>query len=169
MKHTEIIEKLSTNRLVFEGLLKNKTRTEYLWKPKENKWCLLEIVCHLYDEECEDFRTRVKQTLELPGTPPPPIDPVNWVTQRQYIEQNYDEMVNKFLNERINSVDWLRSLTNPDWSNNYKHPELGPLSAELFLTNWMAHDILHFRQIIKLQYKFFKSSTDIDLTYAGSW
>ena len=169
MNSETIIAKLADNKEVFAGLLKNKSRTEYLWKPKENKWCLLEIVCHLYDEEREDFRTRVKQTLEKPGTPPPPIDPVNWVHQRKYLEQDYKEMVEKFLEERVKSVEWLHSLQQPDWSNSYQHPELGSLSAEHFLTNWLAHDILHFRQIITLQYHYLKGSTDIDLIYAGSW
>jgi len=169
MRHSEIIEKLAGNRAVFTGLLKNKSRTEYLWKPKESKWCLLEIVCHLLDEEKEDFRTRVKQTLEKPSTPPPPIDPVNWVIQRKYIEQNYSEMVDRFLDERMKSIDWLQGLKNPDWSSSYRHPELGALTSEHFLTNWLAHDVLHFRQIIKLQYQYLKNSTEIDLIYAGSW
>ncbi len=70
-----IIEELDKNRFVFENLLKNKNEEEYLWKPSPDKWCLLEIICHLYDEEREDFRARTKHTLETPNEPLPKIDP----------------------------------------------------------------------------------------------
>jgi hypothetical protein len=151
------------------ALLSNKDRSEYLWKHAENEWCLLEIVCHLYDEEREDFRQRVRQTLENPGSPPPPIDPENWVHQRKYIEKDYQEMLDSFLLERSKSIEWLKGLQNPQWDNNYRHPELGALSAKYFLTNWLAHDILHFRQIITLQYQYLQQSTEVDLIYSGSW
>ena len=43
------------------------------------------------------------------------------------------------------------------------------MSAKLFLTNWLAHDYLHIRQIIRYQYHYLKESTAIDLGYAGNW
>ena len=33
------------------------------WKQSENKWSMLEIICHLYDEEREDFRSRLAKIL----------------------------------------------------------------------------------------------------------
>ena len=54
---------LGQNKAVFENLLSGIDEQTYLWKPSANKWCLLEIVCHLYDEEREDFRARVKHVL----------------------------------------------------------------------------------------------------------
>ena len=29
------------------------------WKPDADSWSILEVVCHLVDEEREDFRTRL--------------------------------------------------------------------------------------------------------------
>jgi len=169
MYHKKIIDNLATNATVFSDLLKNKSKEEYLWKPSPEKWCLSEIICHLYDEEREDFRARVSCTLETPGQQPPPINPVGWVTERKYIEQDYDLMVGKFMDERKISINWLKSLKDPKWNNSYEHPKLGPLSAEHFLANWLAHDIFHFRQIIRLQYEYLKFTSGNDLTYAGAW
>ena len=107
MDHKEIIKRLITNQNVFAELLSHKTKAEYIWKPDNNSWCLLEVVCHLYDEEREDFRTRVQCTLESPERTLPGIDPVSWVTDRKYIEQDYDVMVASFLSERKKSTDWL--------------------------------------------------------------
>jgi hypothetical protein len=169
MNEKNIINELLRNANVFDKLLHNIPKEIYLWRQNEKKWCLLEIVCHLYDEEREDFRARVKLVLENPELPANPINPVGWVTERKYIEQNYDDMLNKFLIERKQSVDWLNGLKDAKWNNIHKHPQLGELSAKMFLTNWLAHDYLHMRQIIKLKYDYLKAITGEDLSYAGEW
>jgi len=169
MDHKRIIEHLNTNQKIFSELLSNKNKEEYFWKPEAKSWCILEVVCHLYDEEREDFRARVKHTLETPNKEMPKIDPLAWVIDRKYIEQDYKQMIEKFLGERNYSIAWLISIKNPLWKNAYHHPKLGPLSAEHFLANWLAHDLLHFRQIIRLHYQYLKQSANNELSYAGTW
>ena len=71
MNDTIIINELSKNRNVFKELLSGLTAEMYLWMPNPGKWCLLEIVCHLYDIEREDFRARTKHVLETPAAPLP--------------------------------------------------------------------------------------------------
>ena len=167
MDHIQIIDELNSNQKVFSELLLNKEKKEYLWKPEPNSWCLLEVVCHLIDEEREDFRARVKHTLETPDDVMAMFDQIAWVTERKYIEQNYPEMVEKLLIERTKSIKWIKSLKNPCWENAYQHPKLGPLSAEHFLANWLAHDLFHFRQIIRIRYRYLQQTTKNDLSYAG--
>lgn len=164
-----LIEELNRNISVFEKLLSGLNKNEYLWKQSENKWCLLEIICHLYDEEREDFRSRVKHILENPGLQMKPIDPVGWVKERNYITKDFNEVLSKFLEERKISVNWLMNLENPDWNKIHIHPKLGEMSAKMILTNWVAHDYLHFRQIIKLKYDYLKSESGESLDYAGNW
>lgn len=169
MDYHKIIDKLHEHRKVFDHLLNPVSEEEYRWKPQPEKWCMLEIVCHLYDEEREDFRTRLKYVLETPEKAPPPIDPVAWVQERNYMEKDYTEMVRKFLDERDSSVIWLRALLNPQWEQAYHHPTLGPRTARMYLTNWLAHDYLHIRQITKLKYDYLKAISGEDLQYAGKW
>jgi len=169
MNYTKIINGLSGNRNVFKELLSGLTEDIYLWKPNPEKWCLLEIVCHLYDEEREDFRARTKHVLETPTEPMPPIDPQGWVEARNYIQQNYQDKLNDFLLEREQSVKWLQSLYNPRWSNAYEHSKFGKMTAKMFLSNWLAHDYLHIRQITKLKYDYLKQLANEDLGYAGNW
>jgi len=163
----QIIQELARNKAVFQSLLEGVSREEYLWKPQPEKWCLLEIVAHLYDEEREDFRARTRHTLETPDVPATPIDPEAWVTERKYIKRNYDVMVHKFLEEREASIQWLNSLDNPNWNNIYQHPQIGTMSAKLFLSNWLAHDCRHIQQIINLKYEYLKAHCGEDLRYAG--
>ncbi len=37
------------------------------------------------------------------------------------------------------------------------------------MTNWLAHDLLHMRQIIKIKYLYLEQSSNVDLHYAGAW
>lgn len=164
-----IINELERNKLIFKDLLENLPEEIYLWRPAVNKWCLLEIVCHLHDEEREDFRARVKHVLETPKLPAGPIDPVGWVTARKYMEQDFIIVLQNFLKERDISVDWLKKLNDPKWDNVYKHPLLGNISAGTFFTNWLAHDYLHIRQITKTKYQYLQFNTGEDLSYAGEW
>lgn len=165
-----IIRQLERNTATFRTLLEGLPEEEYRWHPAPDKWNLLEIVCHLYDEEREDFRARVRHVLETPDRPMPSINPVGWVTQRRYPEQDYAEMVDKFLSERSASVSWLRSLKSPKWENVYHHPKLGVMSANLFLSNWLAHDYMHFRQINRLRYAYLREELTAEpLDYAGNW
>ena len=164
-----IIRELSRNRDTFHSLLANPSETFLHWKPAPEKWCLLEITCHLYDEEREDFRTRLKSVLLDPNAPFPPIDPVGWVSARNYINQNYGAMLQAFLQERTSSIKWLESLSSPQWDNIYEHPTIGPMSGAMILSNWLAHDYLHIRQITRLKYTYLKALSGQNLGYAGEW
>ena len=169
MEPNLIFNALDQNKTVFQSLLMGQTKEAYLWRPNPEHWCLLEIVCHLYDEEREDFRTRVKTVLETPGELPPPNDPVNWVKDRKYIDRNYDIMVHKFLEERTQSIEWLHSFPNPQWGNYFEHSYWGKVTVHNLLTNWLAHDYLHIRQIVRLKYNFLNATSGENLEYAGNW
>ncbi len=169
MNTIKIIQELEQNNNVFKAMLLNCSEEEYLWKPSQNKWSLLEIVCHLVDEEIEDFRARVHSVLENPESTLPPFDPVSRVIERKYLEKDYNAKVETLLNERKKSIQGLQQLKDPKWDNSYQHPKLGAMSAKLFLSNWLAHDYLHMRQILNLKFEYLKYHSGEDLKYAGDW
>ncbi len=164
-----IVEQFQKNKLVFYDLFKNENKKLFLWKQTPEKWCLLEILCHLYDEERKDFRFRIKWVLEKPNKIPPPFNPIDWVTDHNYMGQDYNSILDKFLEEREYSISWLKSLENVNWSNSFEHPKLGKMTAVYFLNNWLAHDYLHIRQIIKLKFDYLNNRFNEDLDYAGKW
>lgn len=169
MDYKQIIGQLALNKDIFSAHLKGLSEAEYRWKPSPDKWSLLEVVCHLYDEEREDFRARVNSVIDDPAQPLTPFDPVSWVTERDYAGQNFTQKLEAFLTERERSVQWLNSLENPQWDNAYIHPRFGPMTARMFLANWLAHDFLHFRQITRLKMEYFRENSGENLDYAGNW
>jgi len=164
-----IAEQLHKNKFVFQSLLEDVQPELVTWRPRPDKWCLLEIVCHLFDEEQFDFRFRAQWILEQPDTQPPPFNPIDWVTDHKYMEQNYEDMVKRFLSERDASIVWFKELKNPNWDYGYIHPKLGKVTAKHYIDNWLAHDYLHVRQIIKQKFDFLTNQTNENLEYAGIW
>ena len=169
MEIERIIIELEVNGDIFKNLFTGMTEEEYLWRSSSDQWCLLEILCHLYDEEREDFRARTRHLLEHPQAPFLGIDPVNWVKDRKYIKQDYEDKLELFLKERSDSIAWIRTLVYPQWNNSYDHPSFGIMTAKMFLSNWLAHDYLHLRQILGLKFSYHKEVSGESLSYAGEW
>lgn len=164
-----IIEELARNKEIFKNQLTYVSASRGAWRPNKGHWSLIEVVCHLHDEEREDFRTRVKHVLETPELALPPIDPVGWVKSRNYIGQDYQEMVERLLYQRQVSLDWLATLYDAPWDNTHQHPKFGPMSAHMFLTNWLVHDHIHIRQINRIHYLYVLEQSDVPTDYAGRW
>ena len=169
-----IVERFERFGEAFPGMARVADGVRARWKPPSGAWSILEIVGHLVDEEVEDFRMRVRQTLTAPGTPWPSIDPEGWAVQRGYNEQDMEAQVARFVRERAESVRWLRSEIGggADWTHAYVHPKLGPISAGTLLVSWAAHDALHMRQIAKRLYELSAMEGAADgfvARYAGEW
>jgi hypothetical protein len=169
MERFRIIDQLARHGDVFRAHFTGLSAQEVRWKPSPEKWCALEIVCHLYDEERDDFRARLMHVLTTPDAPLPATDPSGWMIHRRYLDQDFDTALRNFLEERDRTVTWLRTLTNAPWTNAHPHPRVGPISADLFLVNWVAHDLHHLRQLINLRYEYLKSLSNEPLDYAGTW
>jgi len=169
MQPKEIISQLQKNKGVFQWALDTLNSDQYLFRKDDNSWNLLEIVCHLWDEEKEDFRARVAHVLATPEEPLKPISPEKWPVERNYLEQDFHDTVKAFLLEREKSIVWLKSLQEPKWEQAVYHPDVGLRSAKKFLINWLAHDYHHIRQINHINYAYLKHTSGDDLTYAGKW
>lgn len=164
-----VIAELERHIKVFESLLLNIPKELLFFRQEEDSWCLLEITCHLLDEEIYDFRARVKHALETPTNKLKPISPKTWPLDHDYLDKDFQKVLEQFLEERTNSIIWLKGLKNVQWDNVVLHPDLGKLHAIIFLENWLAHDYLHIRQINKIKRFYLSQVSDDDLSYAGIW
>lgn len=163
------VNRLSGNRGVFESLMKDVSLEQVRWKPSPDKWSMLEVINHLYDEEREDFRQRLDLVLADPAQAWPPIDPRTWVDTRGYNEKDPPMSLNNFFAEREKSLSWLKQLSAPNWQNRYEHSN-GPITAGDLLASWLAHDFLHIRQLTRLHWQYVAMLADPhQTTYAGPW
>ena len=118
------IDRFSQNRGVFENLIRGVSLEQARRKPSPDKWSMLEVVNHLYDEEREDFHQRIDLVLADPTQSWPPIDPRTWVTTRGCNKRELDISLSNFIVEREKSLAWLKQLSEPNWQDTNEGPTL---------------------------------------------
>jgi hypothetical protein len=161
--------RLAHNAEATHALVRGVGAEQARWKPTPDDWSILEVINHLYDEEIEDFRAHLDHILHRSGQAWPRIDPTSWVTARRYNERELDQSLTNFLAARRESLDWLRSLGTPDWEARAAAP-FGPIRAGEMMAAWVAHDMLHQRQLVELQWAYLtRQVTPYQVHYAGEW
>jgi hypothetical protein len=164
-----VITQLADHAGMIQSLVGSVSAEQARWKPSSDVWSVLEIIHHLYDEEREDFRRRLDHVLSRPDQTWPGIDPLGWVVERRYNEQNLDQMIVGFLQERDQSLKWLKGLVSPNWQISYQAP-WGAITAGDLLASWVAHDLLHTRQLVELLWAYTTHQLEpYKVEYAGQW
>jgi len=162
----EAVRRLATTAASIRELALAATPEQAAWRPAADQWSILEVVNHFADEEAEDFRTRLDLTLHRPAESPPGIEPERWPVERGYNERDLAESVARFMDEREWSLEWLRGLEAPEW----ERPFRGPVTAAGLLGSWLAHDLLHIRQLARLHHQWLADRCGpASLEYAGRW
>ncbi len=169
MEFETLYQDLAHGAEIIRALVIGVTQAEAQVKPTPESWSILEVVCHLGDEERDDFRLRVDLTLNRPGEEWPPIHPGAWVTERKYNERDLEQSLNDFLAERGKSLAFLKSLESANWNASHM-TEFGERKAGDLLGSWVAHDNLHMRQLVELRrVRLEKITVPYDIRYAGEW
>lgn len=115
-------------------------------RPVPDEWSPVEILCHLRDEEVEDFGARLRVIVD--GTSEfAPIDPERWAVERCYHEARLPEVLEALRARRQGSLDMLASVSSKALEGSRPHKRLGSLSGEDILAAWVAHDRIHLTQL----------------------
>jgi len=169
MEYQTLYKELTQSTEMIRALLAGIGQAEAQVKPSPGKWSILEVVCHLYDEEREDFREHVDFILHRQHEKWHPISPFAWVKLRKYNEQNFKTMQRKFFNERKKSLAWLKTWKNADWNTTYTSKSRSMKAGTMFAA-WVAHDNLHIRQLTELRRARIERITKpYKIGYAGDW
>ena len=172
MNAKAIISRMEGTPAAIRALCANLPEPDIRFKPPSGAWSIVEIVGHLVDEEREDFRARLRSTLETPERAWAPTDPEGWARERGYQSRDLANMLTEFARERAASLAWLGSLGSVDWARAYVHPRHGPVTAGELLVSWGAHDALHVRQIAKRLFELAGrdgAAEGFSTQYAGEW
>jgi hypothetical protein len=132
---------------VLEALVGDLDEPTARARPEPGEWAPVEILCHLRDEETEDFGARLRAVLEGKRELAP-IDPVRWVEERRYREARPADVLEALRSRRRASLDFLAALAPGALvARSIPHASLGRLSGLDLLVAWVEHDRLHVRQL----------------------
>ncbi len=163
--YQELVHSTEMIRALLNGISQENARI----KPDRESWSILEVICHLYDEEREDFREHLDFILHRQNENWHIIDPEGWVGKRAYNEQNIEEMKDKFFEERKISVTWLNEHNKMDLGIKYKSKWDNLAAGDMFAA-WVAHDNLHIRQLVELRrLGIERIAKPYAIEYAGEW
>ena len=169
MDEAYLKRQLAINRDRVAALARGVRGEQVRWKPEPDSWSILDVVCHLADEEEFDFPVRLRLILEDSGKEWPLIDPESWIVDHKYSEQDLYQTLNRYLALRNQGLAWLASLEAPEWSRVYQAP-FGEICAGDIYAAWAGHDLLHLRQLVELHRGFLAAqASPFSLDYAGEW
>ena len=164
----DLISRLETNLAVLNAQLNNRQSKEFYFTPNPESWSMIQVLSHLVDEEIHDFRARLFSVVEDPSQPLTPFDPLATMANKNFVDEDFNELLDQLMDERLKSVAMLNALDDSDWDKAFIHPEKGALPARFFLTNWVAHDYIHIQQLNRLAYQFLANRGEV-LDYAGNF
>ncbi|RPJ29330.1 MAG: DinB family protein [Chloroflexi bacterium] len=169
MEFKTLYQELQNSTDIIRALLSCIAQEEARLKPDADSWSILEVICHLHDEEREDFREHLDFILHRQNEEWHGIDPQGWVTERNYNKQDIAEMQKKFFLEREKSLEWLKGLSNSNWETLYTS-QFGSMKAGDMFACWVAHDNLHIRQLVELRRRRIENiAKPYEIEYAGEW
>lgn len=170
MEFKTLYQELVNSTGMIRALLAGISQEEAQVKPSKSSWSILEVTCHLYDEEREDFREHLDFILYRQSKDEwRLIAPQAWVKLRKYNEQDFKRMKSKFFREREKSLEWLKGLRNADWNISFKTKWRRMRTGDMF-ASWVAHDNLHIRQLTELRRaRIERIAKPYRVQYAGDW
>jgi len=131
---------------VLGALLTDLDPVAWRARPAPAEWAPVEIVCHLRDEEVEDFGARLSVVLAS-GDSFAPIDPERWAVERRYLEDDGPRALATFLERRAASLGSLAAIEPARLTATVAHRRTGGLSGLDMLAAWVEHDRLHLTQL----------------------
>lgn len=137
------------------------------YRPATDSWSVLDVLSHLLHEESDDFRARLRTTFQGADWPWPPLDPDAAVEEARRSTRSARSLVERFREERAVSLAWLATLDAPDLERAHV-AEARALRAGDLLAAWVAHDLMHLRQMAGVRLSWWTQRVaPFEVDYAG--
>lgn len=114
-------------------------------------WSPFDVVGHLVHGERTDWLVRVEIIVrEGDAREFPPFDRTAMFEASR--GRTLEELLDTFATLRAANLQRLRALDldDDDLHRRGRHPELGPVTLEQHLATWVAHDLSHIGQIVRV-------------------
>ncbi len=131
---------------ILDTLLSDLDPAAWRERPAPAEWSPVEIVCHLRDEETEDFGARLR-VVATGGSAFIRIDPARWAEERRYRDADGPSVLAAFRERRAATLAFLAELAPDRLRHAVTQAQLGRLSGLDLLAAWVTHDRLHLAQL----------------------
>ena len=148
---------LSTTPETLNSLLGPLSNSWLLHNEGADTWSPFDVVGHLIHGEETDWIPRTKMILEHgEGQPFEPFDRFAMLERSK--GKSITELLETFTQLReanLRQLDEMK-LTAADLEKRGRHPELGTVTLKQLLATWVAHDLGHVAQIVRVMAKQYR-------------
>lgn len=150
----EALEVLERTPAVIGSLLRGTSPAWHGVNEGPDTWTAVEVVGHLVHAEETNWIPRAQLILDGGERRSfPPFDRGAHLTR--YARQPLDRLLDRFAELRGKNLTRVCGweLTERELSSTGRHPELGTVTLQHLLATWVAHDLGHIGQIVRVMAK----------------
>ena len=148
MTPAEVADVLESSGKGFVSLLERIPRDAATWHPKAGEWCVNEVAGHVIEAEKRAFAGRIRIILGAHDPDLPTWDRASISHARRDCEHEPKAIANWLAEVRKESLELIRSLRPETLSRGGNHPDVGRLTIDELLHEWVHHDGNHLRQAL---------------------
>jgi len=118
------------------------------WRPAPGEWCVKEVVGHVSEAEKRGFAGRIRIML---GEDEPDLqtwDQAAVAKARNDCERDPQDLRHELMDLRQESLVLVRSIEQQQLQRGAMHPDVGRITVEEVLHEWVHHDGNHLRQAL---------------------
>ncbi len=135
----------STGR-TFANTLTSLPAAVATWHPAKGEWCANECAGHVIEAEKRGFAGRIRIILGADDPDLPGWDRTSIAHARNDCARQPSELATELSTQRAESVAMIRSLTADKLARGGNHADVGRLTVNELLHEWVHHDGNHLRQ-----------------------
>ncbi|TMF47271.1 MAG: DinB family protein [Chloroflexi bacterium] len=148
MSPGEVADLLESSGQAFASTLNALTPNVASWHPAPGEWCVNEVVGHVIVTEKNGFAGRIHVMLGADEPDLPIYDRDSIQKKRNNCARDPKDLAQEMLDVRGKSLQLVRALRPEQIQRGGTHPEVGRLTVEDLLHEWVHHDGNHLRQAL---------------------
>ena len=144
----EVADLLESSGQAFASTLNAITPGVASWHPAQSEWCVNEVVGHVIVTEKNGFAGRIRVILGADEPDLPQYDRDGLQKTRDDCAFDPKALAQEMLEVRGQSLELIRSLGPEQLRRGGLHPDVGRLTVDDLLHEWVHHDGNHLRQAL---------------------
>ncbi|CAH0121904.1 hypothetical protein PAE9249_04439 [Paenibacillus sp. CECT 9249] len=134
----------------------------------EGTWNVTEVIEHLIEGEKNNWIPRLEWILKVGEDQPfPPFD--RYAHLQESSDRSTAQRLLEFKTIRAQNIAKLKELVDPESHLELtgSHPAFGVVKVRELLSTWVAHDLTHIAQIVRVMAKRYKADVGPWIEYLG--
>jgi hypothetical protein len=144
----EVADLLESSGQAFASTLNAIAPGVASWHPAPGEWCVNEVVGHVIVTEKNGFGGRIRVILGADEPDLPKYDRDGLQKTRDDCARDPKALAHEMVEVRGQSLELIRSLRPEQLRRGGLHPDVGRLTVDDLLHEWVHHDGNHLRQAL---------------------